>query len=120
MDEKLFENFVFIGIPRDASEVSGIGPGTVVKCTECFYLLRNRKNPRKVSAFVPNVLRKCSRKARTAMNKILKVLGKKGCVIIPFEIRKSLGYNYNDVISFTPLKDGSILFKKRGNLRQLQ
>lgn len=33
MDEKIFENFVFIGIPRDASEVSGIGPGTVVKCT---------------------------------------------------------------------------------------
>ena len=46
------------------------------------------------------------------MNKILKVLGKKGCVIIPFEIRKSLGYNYNDVISFTPLKDGSILLRK--------
>ena len=33
MDEELFENFVFVGIPREASEVSGIGPGTVVRCT---------------------------------------------------------------------------------------
>ena len=46
------------------------------------------------------------------MDKMLKVLGKKGVVIIPYEIRKELGYNYNDVISFTPRRDGSIIIRK--------
>ena len=44
--------------------------------------------------------------------KIYKVLGKKGCVIIPYEIRKSLAYEYNDIISFTPRADGSIVIRR--------
>jgi hypothetical protein len=48
MDEKLFENFVFVGIPREASEVSGIGPGTVVRCTAddgVLVLVKEQKEP---------------------------------------------------------------------------
>lgn len=46
------------------------------------------------------------------MNKIYKVLGKKGAVVIPYELRKSLELEYNDVISFTPRLDGSIIIRK--------
>jgi AbrB family looped-hinge helix DNA binding protein len=34
------------------------------------------------------------------MGKILKILGKRGRVTIPFEIRQKLGFRYNDVLSF--------------------
>lgn len=46
------------------------------------------------------------------MNKIYKVLGKKGVVVIPYELREKLDLNYNDVISFTPRRDGSIVIRK--------
>lgn len=32
MDATLLEDFIFIGIPREVSRVSGIDPGTVVNC----------------------------------------------------------------------------------------
>ena len=44
--------------------------------------------------------------------KIYKVLGKKGAVVIPFEMRTALNLNYNDIISFTPRQDGSIIIRK--------
>jgi len=34
------------------------------------------------------------------MNKIFKILGKRGRITIPFEIRLALGFAYNDVVSF--------------------
>ena len=34
------------------------------------------------------------------MNKILKILGKRGRITIPWEIRYALGFAYNDVVSF--------------------
>ncbi len=46
------------------------------------------------------------------MNKIYKVLGKKGVVVIPYELREKLDLNYNDVISFTPRLDGSLVIRK--------
>ena len=46
------------------------------------------------------------------MNKIYKVLGKKGVVVIPYELREKFDLNYNDVISFAPRRDGSIVIRK--------
>lgn len=34
------------------------------------------------------------------MDKTLKILGKRGRVTIPFEIRQRLGFKYNDILSF--------------------
>ncbi|HCA28394.1 MAG TPA: hypothetical protein DEP23_01825 [Ruminococcaceae bacterium] len=45
---------------------------------------------------------------------IYKVLGKRGRITIPWEIRKELGFAYNDVISF--VTDGSSVTVKREKL----
>ena len=39
------------------------------------------------------------------MNKVLRILGRKGRVTIPFEIRQRVGFAYNDVLSFTEADD---------------
>jgi len=44
--------------------------------------------------------------------KIYRVLGKKGRITIPYEIRQRIGFRYNDVLSFTQQDDGSVLVKK--------
>lgn len=46
------------------------------------------------------------------MLKIYRVLGKKGRITIPFEIRQRIGFRYNDVLSFTQQDDGSVLVKR--------
>ena len=46
------------------------------------------------------------------MLKIYRVLGKKGRITIPFEIRQRIGFRYNDVLSFTQQDDGSVLVRK--------
>lgn len=46
------------------------------------------------------------------MLKIHKVLGKKGRITIPFEIRQRIGFRYNDVLSFTELDDSSVVVRK--------
>lgn len=47
------------------------------------------------------------------MFKIFRVLGKKGRVTIPFEIRKLVGFKYNDILSFTASDDfNSVTIKK--------
>lgn len=35
------------------------------------------------------------------MNKIYRILGKRGRITIPYEIRQRVGFVYNDVLSFT-------------------
>lgn len=51
------------------------------------------------------------------MNKgILKILGKRGRVTIPFEIRKRVGFAYNDILSFTESEDGKAVTVKRETL----
>ena len=35
------------------------------------------------------------------MNKMYRILGKRGRITIPFELRKRVGFAYNDVLSFT-------------------
>lgn len=46
------------------------------------------------------------------MIKIYRVLGKKGRITIPFEIRQRIGFRYNDVLSFTELDDSSVLVRR--------
>lgn len=46
------------------------------------------------------------------MLKVYRVLGKRGRITIPFEIRKRIGFRYNDVLSFTQQDDGSVLVRK--------
>lgn len=46
------------------------------------------------------------------MLKVYRVLGKRGRITIPFEIRKRIGFRYNDILSFTQQDDGSVLIKR--------
>jgi bifunctional DNA-binding transcriptional regulator/antitoxin component of YhaV-PrlF toxin-antitoxin module len=53
-------------------------------------------------------------KVAMKMQKILKVLGKRGRITIPWEIRRALGFHYNDVVSFA--QDGDAVLVKREKL----
>ena len=46
------------------------------------------------------------------MLRLFRVLGKKGRITIPFEIRQRIGFRYNDVLSFTELDDSSVLVRR--------
>ena len=50
------------------------------------------------------------------MNKILRILGKRGRITIPYEIRQRLGVNQNDVLSFTESSDGRTVIIRREKL----
>ena len=41
-----------------------------------------------------------------------RVLGKKGRITIPYEIRQQIGFRYNDVLSFNQQDDGSVLVRR--------
>lgn len=43
---------------------------------------------------------------------INRILGKRGRITIPYEIRRRIGFKYNDVLSFTEQNDGSVLVKR--------
>ena len=45
--------------------------------------------------------------------KVLRILGKRGRTTIPYEIRKRVGFSYNDVLSFTEGPDGKSVIVKR-------
>lgn len=45
--------------------------------------------------------------------KIFRILGKRGRVTIPYEIRQRVGFKYNDVLSFTESPDGRTVVIKR-------
>lgn len=45
--------------------------------------------------------------------KIFRILGKRGRVTIPYEIRKRVGFKYNDVLSFDESPDGRTVIVKR-------
>lgn len=47
------------------------------------------------------------------MAKLLRILGKRGRITIPYEIRQSVGFQYNDVLSFTEAADGRTVIVKR-------
>lgn len=40
------------------------------------------------------------------MVQMLRILGKRGRITIPYEIRQRVGFKYNDVLSFTETTDG--------------
>lgn len=46
------------------------------------------------------------------MLKLYRVLGKKGRITIPYEIRQYIGFKYNDVLSFTELDDSSVVVRR--------
>lgn len=51
-----------------------------------------------------------------SMNKLLRILGKRGRITIPYEIRQRIGFAYNDVLSFTEAKDGRTVIVRREKL----
>ena len=42
-----------------------------------------------------------------------RILGKKGRITIPFEIRQRVGFSYNDILSFTESEDGRSVIVRR-------
>ena len=46
------------------------------------------------------------------MLRLFRVLGKRGRITIPFEIRQRIGFRYNDVLSFNQQDDGSVLVRR--------
>ena len=47
------------------------------------------------------------------MKKMYRVLGERGRVTIPYEIRQRVGFGYNDVLSFTEGDDGRTVIVRR-------
>jgi len=47
------------------------------------------------------------------MTKILKILGNRGRITIPFEIRQRMGFAYNDVLSFTEADSRTVIVKRQ-------
>lgn len=50
------------------------------------------------------------------MEKMIRVLGKRGRITIPYEIRVQAGFHYNDVLSFTEGEDGQSIIIRREKL----
>ena len=44
--------------------------------------------------------------------KLYRILGKRGRVTIPFEIRQRVGFGYNDVLSFTEQDDRTVVVRR--------
>ncbi len=50
------------------------------------------------------------------MKKLLRILGKRGRITIPYEIRQRVGFAYNNVLSFTESSDGRTVIVHREKL----
>ena len=46
------------------------------------------------------------------MNKLYRVLGKRGRITIPYEIRRRVGFASNDVLSFTEQDDHTVVVRR--------
>ena len=46
------------------------------------------------------------------MNKLYRILGKRGRITIPYEIRRRVGFQYNDVLSFTEKDDRAVVVRR--------
>lgn len=46
------------------------------------------------------------------MTKLLRILGKRSRITIPFEIRRAVGFRYNDVLSFTQADNNTVVVKR--------
>ena len=51
------------------------------------------------------------------MAQMYRILGKRGRITIPYEIRQRVGFSQNDVLSFTESPDGRTVLVKREKLR---
>ena len=47
------------------------------------------------------------------MKKIFRILGRRGRITIPFEIRQKVGFKQDDVLSFTESEDGRTVIVRR-------
>ena len=47
------------------------------------------------------------------MTKMFRILGKRGRITIPYDIRQHVGFCQNDVLSFTESPDGSAVIVRR-------
>ena len=47
------------------------------------------------------------------MKKIYRILGRRGRITIPFEIRQKVGFKQDDVLSFTESEDGRTVIVRR-------
>lgn len=54
------------------------------------------------------------------MERIYRVLGKRGRVTIPYEIRQKVGFSQNDVLSFESLEDGRTVTVRRERICDCQ
>lgn len=45
-------------------------------------------------------------------NPIYKILGKRGRITIPFEIRQRMGFAFNDILSFTEQDNSTIIVRR--------
>lgn len=50
------------------------------------------------------------------MAQMYRILGKRGRITIPYEIRRRVGFSQNDVLSFTESEDGRAVIVKREKL----
>lgn len=46
------------------------------------------------------------------MTKVYRILGKRGRITIPYEMRRRVGFSYNDVLSFTEQDDCTVVVKR--------
>ena len=46
-------------------------------------------------------------------NTMYRILGKRGRITIPYEMRQRVGFCYNDVLSFTESEDGRTVLVRR-------
>lgn len=44
--------------------------------------------------------------------KTLKILGQRGRITIPYEIRMAMGFRYNDVVSFEQVDDKTVVIRR--------
>lgn len=62
--------------------------------------------------FALNSLKTTTKKGVMKLTKMLRVLGKRGRITIPFEIRQKVGFKYNDVLSFTQADNNTVVVKR--------
>ncbi len=43
---------------------------------------------------------------------IYRILGKRGRITIPYELRQQVGFGYNDILSFTRQEDNSVVVRR--------
>ena len=54
------------------------------------------------------------------MKKIYRILGRRGRITIPFEIRQKVGFKQDDVLSFTESEDGRTVIVRRERICDCQ